>query len=1059
MKILTGKISHVFYLQPSAFQPESRVVYLQHLWHNLRVKHCLLPYGGTGWARKREIFEELVSACPGPPFRFDRVLVLVPSSRMTRTYRKLFLDAVEEAHGATALIPPSIQTLHRFLGSLSGRVPGPALIDENTRLVLVEGIVKNHLTERTLFSQSPDLLAPSLSASLAAMIDQLAHAGIGPDRLRAALASTDAVDRKQVVLLMDIYDSYERILKERNLADPAGMLSHLAARFEPAWLDPFDTIIIDNIADAGDLEAGLLAKIMAHRDCRYLGEGPRTLAARAGDTHPLRIMKNFLAKIGVVVEESRHAPDKDDEFLAQALFSDKTFAEIEEQARTVPGFEKTIRVLSAVNPREEVSFIAGEVKKALRAGSAADSLLVAFPSLDEYGPLVEEIFTDCGIPFNRALGRQLSTSPVATAAISLLRACHEEFSGPSLLRVLSSPFLKFGEHRSLAPALDRFLRDQKIMGGKERLLDRLRFQRPGENSFDVLTGPLTDLFGVLEPFCNTEPAPLAVWMERLSRLIAWSGLSSRVLLIKGPLNSNLQAYKKLEETFASLTAAGRLFPEYCYTFSEWFFLLRKTLMHVRYQVPPDDEGGVQVLGMGETMGHAWSAIYMGGLIDTKFPQRLPQNIFLPESTLESLGVRTLEKARLTASHHFYRLLLSATQVTLTWPENEGDRATVASPFLAELTPLRRAGLVNRGLERTSGIQFSLRPEESRSISELAKAIGSRGRVPGIEQVLSADRADLAAIRAACDLPPPSGVPALLPVARNSFRVTELDDYLRCPYDYYVKHVLRLKPLEEVSEDISPLDRGSAVHGILHSFYREWDKPVTAGNRNDAQALLRRLADTAYDRALAADTFRNRRDQQLFSTVIAARFLDAEEAFWKQGMRPAYLEQKIEAYKLTLPDGSEVELNAKIDRIDLDNEGNFIIVDYKTGKYPPPREKVEQEIFQLPIYAMMAQQALSSADPPLRRPIGLAYYDLMGKNKGTARDVVLFNKDLGIEQPAIKTKASPKSAADFELILKQSMDKARKAIERIRAGEFAAEPQDENKCRYCPNAVMCGEEET
>jgi ATP-dependent helicase/DNAse subunit B len=1032
---------------------------LQDLWHNLRVKHCLLPYGSTGWTRKQQLFEELVAACPGPPYRFDRVLVLVPSSRMTRIYRKLFLDAVEKIHGATALIPPVIQPLHRFLNSLSARVQGPALIDENTRLVLVEGIVKKYLAERKLFSQNPDLLAPSLSSSLAAMIDQLAHADIGPVRLRAALASMDSVDKKQVVLLMDIYDAYESILRERNLADPAGMLSHLAGRFDPDWLDPYDTIIIDGIADAGDLEAGLLARITGHRNCRYIGEGPAPgLVERAGEVHPLRITKDFLAKIGVRLDEDGLVMDGDSEFLARALFSDRTFAEIEQQARALPCFGKTINLLSAVNPREEVSFIAGEVKKALRAGVAADSLLVAFPSLDEYGPLVEEVFTDCGIPYNRALGRQLSSSPVTTAAVSLLRACHEEFSGPSLLRVLSSPFLKFNENRSLAPALDRFLRDQKIMGGKERLLAALRYHRPGEIDDNAISGPLKDLFSALEPFSATEQAPLAVWMDRLSRLVAWSRIASRVLLIKGPLNSNLQAYKKLEETFASLTAAGRLFPEYRYTFGEWFFLLRKTLMHVRYQVPPDDEGGVQVLGLGETMGHAWSEIYLGGLIDTKFPQRLPQNIFLPESTLELLGIRTLEKARLTASHHFYRLLLSAEKVTLTWPENEGDRATVASPFLAELTPLKRAGLLNRGIEQTSGIQFSLDPEKSRSLSELAKAVGCKGRIPGIEQVLGADLPNMAAIKTAYDFDVSSAAPALSQ-SKKTFRVTELDDYLQCPYDYYVKHVLRLKPLEEVTEDISPLDRGSAIHGILYQFYKEWNRPVTAENRKEAQALLRKLADNAYDPAVVADTFRNRRDRQLFFSVIAERFLDAEEVFWKQGMRPAYLEQKIEAYKLTLSDNSEVEINAKVDRIDVDGQGNFIIVDYKTGKYPTPRTKGDQEIFQLPVYAVMAQQALSAAEAaPLRQPIGLAYYDLMGKNKGLARDVVLYNKDLDIDQPVIKPQSSPKSAVDFALILKQSMDKARKAIEGILAGDFAAEPQDENKCRYCPNAVMCETEE-
>jgi hypothetical protein len=37
-----------------------------------------------------------------------------------------------------------------------------------------------------------------------------------------------------------------------------------------------------------------------------------------------------------------------------------------------------------------------------------------------------------------------------------------------------------------------------------------------------------------------------------------------------------------------------------------------------------------------------------------------------------------------------------------------------------------------------------------------------------------------------------------------------------------------------------------------------------------------------------------------------------------------------------------------------------------------------------------------------------------------------------------------------------MDKARNAIESIRAGLFPAAPQDENKCRNCPNEMMCGE---
>jgi hypothetical protein len=70
--------------------------------------------------------------------------------------------------------------------------------------------------------------------------------------------------------------------------------------------------------------------------------------------------------------------------------------------------------------------------------------------------------------------------------------------------------------------------------------------------------------------------------------------------------------------------------------------------------------------------------------------------------------------------------------------------------------------------------------------------------------------------------------------------------------------------------------------------------------------------------------------------------------------------------------------------------------------------------------------------------------------------VLFNREARNDHPSSKPNASPKSAGEFDAILKQSTDKARKAIEAILAGDFTSTPQDENKCRYCPNEVMCEE---
>ena len=1007
----------------------------------------VVPYGAAGWNEKVRIIEELFSKRTAPPFLYNDVLLIVPSSRLRRTYGRLFLD-ISARTGGHALVQPEVQTLHLFLQRLSIKAGGPALIDENGRLVLLEGIVKSCITGKGAFGNTPDILAPSLSAAVADMIEELAASGISPEQLTGVVALSDVSDKPQVRLLVEAYAAYGRILAARGLADPAGMLSHITDRFDPSWLTPYSTIIIDGLHDGTELQVRFLRKIAGHPDCTFLVDAPSPDSIRnAGEYHPLRLLKEFLARLGLMVGVSAAPQEMDDSRLAGALFSAGSF---DEAAKQLPAsFRKDIRLLSAITMREEVSYIAGDVKRSLQAGTPPDSILVAFPSLDEYGPLAEELFTDYGIPYNRALGRQLSTSPVTTSIVSLLSSCREDCSGPSLLRIFSSPFLKFGEAPFLAPALARLMADRRITGGRRKLLAALKRSSPEAADTDVLSEPLRDLFAALDPFFSKEPAPLTVWMDRLSALLSWSGLSGRVTLIKGPLNRNLQAYKKLNETLASLRQAGSLFPEYSTTFSEWLFLLKKTFMHARYQVPPDDEGGVQILGMEESIGHSWKEIYIGGLMDGTFPRRLPQNIFLPEATLEALGVRTLENARLTAAGHFYRLLLSAPRVTLTWPENVGDKPIVPSPFLKELAPLRIAGVLN---ER-SNIQFSLTVEESRSVPELAKSLSLAGAVAGLEKVLASGIDGMAGISASLGCKPAETPGSLAPQERTEFSVTELDDYLKCPYAYYVKHVLGISPLEEVSEDISALDRGSKAHVILRRFYEEWKGPVTAGDRDKAGELLAALADAEF--SYEADSFRNRRERDLFVTVMAERFLDAEEALWKQGFQPAYLEQKIESFKLTLTDGTEVELHGKIDRIDVDDKGNFIIVDYKSGGYPSPVMTIEQEIFQLPVYAVMALQSLSGKEPALRRTIGLAYYDLSGKNMGPARDLVLYNKEALEGQPSIKPQASPKSAADFEAILAMSIASARGAIEAIRKGDFSAEPRHEKNCRNCPGGSMCG----
>src|SRR5512136_2894410 len=125
------------------------------------MKALLVPCGDAGWKEKQRLLGEILSRRSAAPFLYNDVLLLVPSSRLCRTYGALFLDIAERTQGTSAIVPPDILTLSQFFQRLYRGLGGPTLIDENSRLILFEGIVKELITASGAFGGKPDLLAPS----------------------------------------------------------------------------------------------------------------------------------------------------------------------------------------------------------------------------------------------------------------------------------------------------------------------------------------------------------------------------------------------------------------------------------------------------------------------------------------------------------------------------------------------------------------------------------------------------------------------------------------------------------------------------------------------------------------------------------------------------------------------------------------------------------------------------------------------------------------------------------------------------------------------------------
>jgi len=172
-------------------------------------------------------------------------------------------------------------------------------------------------------------------------------------------------------------------------------------------------------------------------------------------------------------------------------------------------------------------------------------------------------------------------------------------------------------------------------------------------------------------------------------------------------------------------------------------------------------------------------------------------------------------------------------------------------------------------------------------------------------------------------------------------VTEIETWLRDPYAIYAKHVLKLRPLDALDQEIGPLERGTALHKALEDFVRLYPGPLS----DNALLDLMRIAD---------DVFARMGVPKAALAVWRPRFLGAARWFvdYERGRRAGIARSHLEVKGkriFTAPAG-DFELRGVADRIDLLTYGGAAIIDYKTGA-PPSRKQVEQLLSpQLPLEA-------------------------------------------------------------------------------------------------------------
>ena len=339
-----------------------------------------------------------------------------------------------------------------------------------------------------------------------------------------------------------------------------------------------------------------------------------------------------------------------------------------------------------------------------------------------------------------------------------------------------------------------------------------------------------------------------------------------------------------------------------------------------------------IWGLVEARLQQANLLVLGGLNEGSWPGAAEHDPWMSRPMRREFRIAVPERSVGIAAHDFVQAF-GAPEVVLTRAARQEGVPTVPSRWLLRLDTVLRA----------AGLDHALRPDET------VKAAAEQIDEPEHYR----------------PLPPATPRPPLAARPRR-LSVTQIEIWLRDPYAIYARHILELKPLDELDADPGRADLGIAIHGALDEFVHRYPRALPA----EAEAELLEIGLAHFGPILSrpgAWAFWWPRFERI------AHWLIAEE----RGHRSRVVESISESEgSLTLPaPGGPFTLTAKADRIDRLAAGGFLLVDYKTGSLPSKTEIGAGFAPQLPLEgAILRDGSFASATGV---PAALEYWRLTG----------------------------------------------------------------------------------
>jgi exodeoxyribonuclease-5 len=420
---------------------------------------------------------------------------------------------------------------------------------------------------------------------------------------------------------------------------------------------------------------------------------------------------------------------------------------------------------------------------------------------------------------------------------------------------------------------------------------------------------------------------------------------------------------------------------------------------------PETRGrpAIQVLGVLESAGLEFDALWVMGMNDDRWPPAPRPNPLLPAELLRAAGVaHASAEVELDFARRVHaRLLQSAPVVHFSFARADGNRVLRPSPLIAGIPQAADAlaGIVTLARQMADESALTLEMIDD----AMAPPVADGEKVSGGSWVLRAQAI--------------------------------------CPAWAYFQYRLGGEAMDEPVEGLDPAARGTLVHEALEVFWTEIRSSEALAGLSGA-ACQQAIAE-AVTRAL--QNFELERRMTLpgrFRELEAARLEKLLEIWLQVEARRGVAFEVVACEAPAEVEIEGIKVKMVVDRIDRLADGRQIIIDYKTGAAIDTKNWAEQRITepQLPIYAALVNEDVAAvvfAKVLLDKP-GFA-------GVADEKDILPGVQGIGDDKQKI---FDPAEFPDWIAVITHWRERLHAAAKEVKEGQAGVVFANEKDLQYC-----------